>query len=378
MDGQKVIKKKKSHYFEIYISKVLKQITDNSGITSNCKQQLNSALCIITKHISNTALNIVTLSKKKTITDKEISTAIKMTFSDILLTNSLSEGDTAIQKYKNFNKEDYKEEKLLLCKQNKAGIIFSPSLVEKFLRQFGYLKIMVNSLAPIYLAAVLEYLTYEILDISNEICKENKRVRINIRDMEVAIRSDNEINNLFIKLNINLLGGGVIPFIHSSLITKPKKKLKQSENKKNNRRFHSGTVAIRNIKKQQKFSDTLIFAKLSFEHFVRHIFKENSCDNNIKIGKDVFITLQHFIEQYIINILKNANFLAIHAGRIKLIPVDIGLISYLNNKSKNPYQDEEVNNLLSIIDDNDEENNGSLTSVVEELTSENDETDYSE
>ena len=241
-----------------------------------------------------------------------------------------------------------------------------------------YVKIMVNSFASIYLASVLEYLTYEILDISNEICKDNKRVRINIRDIEVAIRSDSEINNLFIKLNINLLGGGVIPFIHSSLITKPKKKLKQVDNKKNNRRFHSGTVALRNIKKQQKFSDTLIFAKLSFEHFVRHIFKENSNDINTKISKDAFIILQHFIEQYIINVLKNANFLAIHAGRIKLTPVDIGLISYLNNKSKNPYQDEEVNNLLSIINDNDGENTLTLTSITEELISENDETDYSE
>jgi histone H2A len=375
MDEQKVIKKKKSHYFEIYISKVLKQVCDNSGITLNCKQQLNSALCIITKHISNIALNIVISSKKKTITDKEISSAIKMTFSGILLDNSLNEGNNAIQKYKNFDKKEKQEEKLLLCKQIKAGILFSPSLVEKFLRQFGYIKIMVNSLAPIYLAAVLEYLTYEILDISNELCKENKKVRINIRDMELAIRTDNELNNLFIKLNINLLGGGVIPFIHSSLITKPKKKLRQNENKKNNRRFHSGTVAIRNIKKQQKFSDTLIIAKLSFEHFVRHIFKENLLDVNTKISKDVFITLQHFIEQYIINILKNANFLAIHAGRIKLTPVDIGLISYLNNKSKNPYQDEEVNDLLSMIDDNDGENTEVLTSITEELSTEN---DYSE
>jgi len=371
MDEQKVIKRKKSHYFEVYISKVLKQICDKSGITSNCKQQLNSALCIITKYISNIALNIVTSSKKKTITDKEISSAIKMTFSGILLENSLNEGYNAIQKYKGFDKEESNEEKLLLCKQIKAGIIFSPSLVEKFLRQFGYIKIMVNSLAPIYLAAVLEYLTYEILDISNEICKENKRVRINIRDIELAIRTDNELNNLFVKLNINLLGGGVLPFIHSSLITKPKKKLKQTENKKNNRRFHSGTVAIRNIKKQQKFSDTLIFAKLSFEHFTRHIFKENVVDTNIKISKDVFITLQHFIEQYIINILKNANFLAIHAGRIKLTPVDIGLISYLNNKSKNPYQDEEVNDLLTIMDDDDGEN-------TETMNSSTSETDYSE
>jgi histone H2A len=375
MDEQKVVKKKKSHYFEIYISKVLKQVCDNSGITLNCKQQLNSALCIITKHISNTALNIVIASKKKTITAKEISSAIKMTFSGILLDNSLNEGNNAIQNYKDFDKKEIQEEKLLLCKQIKAGVIFSPSLVEKFLRQFGYIKIMVNSLAPVYLAAVLEYLTYEILDISNELCKENKKVRINIRDMELAVRTDNELNNLFIKLNINLLGGGVIPFIHSSLITKPKKKLRQTENKKNNRRFHSGTVAIRNIKKQQKFSDTLIIAKLSFEHFVRHIFKENLPDTNTKISKDVFITLQHFIEQYIINILKNANFLAIHAGRIKLTPVDIGLISYLNNKSKNPYQDEEVNDLLSIIDDNDGENTEVLTSIAEELSSEN---EYSE
>lgn len=374
MDDQKVNKKKKSHYFEVYISKVLKQILENGGITSNSKQQLNSALCIITKHISNIALNIVTLSKKKTITEKEIISAIKMTFSGILLTNSLNEGNNAIQKFKDFDKEESKEEKLLLCKQIKAGIIFSPSLVEKFLRQFGYVKIMVNSLAPIYLAAVLEYITYEILDIANEMCKENKRARINIRDIELAVRCDDELNNLFIKLNINLLGGGVIPFIHSSLITKPKKKLKQNDNKKN-RRYHSGTVALRNIKKQQKFSDTLIFAKLSFEHFVRHIFKDNLPDTNTKISKDVFITLQHFIEQYIINILKNANFLAIHAGRIKLTPVDIGLISYLNNKSKNPYQNEEINDILSINNDEEENNEGS-SDYSTSLT--NYDTEYSE
>ena len=70
--------------------------------------------------------------------------------------------------------------------------------------------------------------------------------------------------------------------------------------------------------------------------------------------------------------------MAIHAGRIKLTPVDIGLISYLNNKSKNPYQDEEINNLLSIMDDNYEENTLTLISITEEITSENDETDYSE
>ena len=37
-------KKKKSRFFETYISKVLKQISDKNGITSNSKQQLNSSI----------------------------------------------------------------------------------------------------------------------------------------------------------------------------------------------------------------------------------------------------------------------------------------------------------------------------------------------
>ena len=220
MDEPKAVKKK-THFFEIYISKVLKQVSENGGITMNAKQQINSCLCTIAKHISFTSLNITMLSKKKTITEKEIISAIKILFTDELLNNSLTEGNNAINNFKN-SKDSHLGEKNI-CRQKKAGIIFSPSLLEKFLKQFGYIKIMVSSLAPVFLAAVLEYLTYEILDISNDICKENKRVRINVRDLELSIRSDIELDNLFTKLNINLLGGGVIPFIHSSLITKPKK-----------------------------------------------------------------------------------------------------------------------------------------------------------
>ena len=47
---------------------------------------------------------------------------------------------------------------------------------------------MVTSYAPVYLAAVLEYLTYEILDLASIYCKDNKRIRITIRDLEVVIR----------------------------------------------------------------------------------------------------------------------------------------------------------------------------------------------
>jgi len=348
METNKIQKKKKSHFFETYILKVLKQISEVSNITSNAKQQINSFLCILSKHITNKIIELTIFSKKKTISDKEVANSLKIVLCGELLKNSLSEGEKAINTFKNH--KDISEtvtDKNIVCRQDKAGILFPPSLIEKFLRQFGYNKIMITSLSPIYLSAVLEYITFEILDLANNYCTENKRVRITIRDIELAIRTDEELDRLFLKLNISLLGGGVIPFIHSSLLNKNSKKPLKN---KVYRRFHSGTVAIRNIKKQQKFSDSLIFARLSFEKFVRQIFKDNKYDEKIKISKEVFIVLQYFIEQYIVNILKNANLLVIHAGRVKLLPVDIGLISYFNNNSKNPYSEtiEDNIDILSI------------------------------
>ena len=45
-----------------------------------------------------------------------------------------------------------------------------------FLRNFGFSKFMVTSTAPVYLAAVLEYITAEILDLSAKSASNNKRI----------------------------------------------------------------------------------------------------------------------------------------------------------------------------------------------------------
>ena len=348
---EKTIRRKKNHYYEIYISKVIKQISENCGITSNAKQQLNSFLCILSKHISLVVTRLTIIGKKKTISEKEILNALSIILNGELLKNSLIEGERAIKNFKNDDKKG--------SRQNKAGIIFPPSITEKFLRNFGNSKLMVTSSAPVYMAAALEYLTYEILDLSCMYTKDNKRIRITIRDLEIITKNDVEINKLFTKLNISFLGGGVIPFIHNSLLKKKKKK--KTLNSNNKHRFRPGTVAIRNIKKYQKESDTLILAKSSFEKIVRNIFNEIKMEN-VKISKDVFIILQHFIEQYIVKLFYNANFLAIHSGRVKLISTDIAFISYLFNDSKNPYNNVINDNLILTTNEIQEDN------ILEEYT----------
>lgn len=349
---QLITKKKNTHFFETYISKVLKQVAPNNGITSNAKQQLNSFLCILLKFISNKVLFLTTLAKKKTISIKEIENALKIVLNGELLANSLKEGEKSCETFKNIENKGNNS-----SRQTKANIIFPPSIVEKFLRNFGYSKIMISSLVPVYLASVLEYITSEILDISVFACKQNKHIRITIRDIELSIRCDNDFNYLFNKLNISFLGGGVVPYIHSSLLNNKKQKKKKDKEKDNKEqkghRFRYGTIAIKNIKKQQKKSDSLILSKSPFEKLVRHIFNQYNNDNNVKISKDVFIIIQHFIEQYIVNILKNANFLAIHAGRVKLIPTDIELFNSFLNFTQNPYISNEKIDLLMISQQDD-------------------------
>ena len=354
-------KKKKTHFFEIYISKVLKQVSENCGITSNAKQQLNSFLCFLSKYLSKIIIDLTIY--------KEIINSLSLTVSGELLKNSILEGEKAVENFKN--------NKVKGTRQNKAEIIFPPSIVEKFLRNFGNSKIMVTSSAPVFLSAALEYITYEILDIASIYCTDNKRMRITIRDLEIVVRTDIELNNLFNKINISFLGGGVISFIHPSLLNKNKKK-KTLKNTKNQHRFRPGTVAIRDIKKYQKLSGNLILPKSSFEKIIRNIFLQNSeNDKNIKISKNVFIIIQYYIEQYIVKLLYNSNFLAIHSNRVKLLPIDIAFISYLNNDTKNPYnsslsceneidiftinnhndssQQISTNNLLSLNNDNDDD-----------------------
>ena len=137
------IKKKKSRYFETYISKVLKQVSSSNGITSNAKQQLNSVICMVAKEISKTVIHLTEIAKKKTISHKEVENAIKLLFSGELSNNSILEGVKSVDKFSTENSKGS-------SRQGKAGIIFPPSVSEKFLRNFGYSKVMVTSSAPIF------------------------------------------------------------------------------------------------------------------------------------------------------------------------------------------------------------------------------------
>ena len=349
-------KKKKSRYFETYISKLLKNVSEKNGITSNAKQQLNSVLCILAQRMCDVVLQLTSVANKKTVSVKEVENAVRVMFNGELAKNSLQEGHTAVEKYGD-NEDTVKG----ASRQDRAGILFPPSITDKFIRHsgFGYAKIMITSSAPVFMAAVLEYLTAELLDMSATIARDNKRVRITIRDLEMSVRTDNEFNTLFNTYNLEFLGGGVVPFIHESLLAKkPRKKGRRTtDDTKKTHRFRPGTVALRDIRRYQKTSNVLTFAKCPFERMVRAFIKEHN--ESMKISKEVFTILQHFMEQYLVGVLRDANMAAIHAGRVKLMQSDIQFVLTLRKRTLDsqegslPYEAPEDEG--EIVDEGDEE-----------------------
>ena len=97
----------------------------------------------------------------------------------------------------------------------KAGLQFPVGRVHRLLKKGNYAN-RIGAGAPVYLAAVMEYLTAEILELAGNAARDNKKHRINPRHLQLAIRNDEELNKLLSGVTISQ--GGVLPNIISTLL----------------------------------------------------------------------------------------------------------------------------------------------------------------
>ncbi|KAJ7583275.1 histone 2A [Mycena floridula] len=97
----------------------------------------------------------------------------------------------------------------------KAGLVFPVARVHRMLKRENGNK-RIASGAPIYLAAVLEYLVAELVELAGNAAQDNNKRRIIPRHLQLAIRNDEELTKLLDKVWIS--EGGVIPFLHPDLL----------------------------------------------------------------------------------------------------------------------------------------------------------------
>merc|ERR1712099_46744 len=108
-----------------------------------------------------------------------------------------------------------------MTKAARAGLQFPVGRIARFMKQGRHAE-RVGAGAPVYLAAVLEYLAAEVLELAGNAAKDNKKTRIIPRHIQLAIRNDEELNKLLSSTTI--ASGGVLPNIAGALLPKGGKK----------------------------------------------------------------------------------------------------------------------------------------------------------
>lgn len=108
-----------------------------------------------------------------------------------------------------------------VSRSQKAGLQFPVGRIARFLKKGKYAE-RVGAGAPVYLAAVMEYLAAEVLELAGNAARDNKKNRIIPRHIQLAVRNDEELSKLL--GNVVIANGGVLPNIHATLL--PKKSAK--------------------------------------------------------------------------------------------------------------------------------------------------------
>ena len=205
--------------FRLAINKALKQVHPDTNMTQEAKNEVNLMLHSALDKILCSSNHLIASTHGKTTSSRTIQNAVRLNLPGELAKHAVSEGTKAVTKYTSSIETGQGTKKHKISRSSRAGLQFPIGRVENIIRAKLQNCGRLGLGAPVYLAAVIEYLSAEILELSGNAARDNKRVRIKTRDILLAVANDAELTKLFKDVT---LSGGVLPNIHAVLLPKTK------------------------------------------------------------------------------------------------------------------------------------------------------------
>lgn len=316
----------KEKSFKVYIIRLLKTVHPGVRLTRTALEAMDSILRVIADRLVDRALVLTANDDKKTISEREIQTAVRMVFPQDFAEDTVVFSSDVLAKYETSEAERQGQPiEKAQTRESRCGLVFSVSAAEKYVRRFGQIGFHVSAGAPVVLAAILEYFMTCLLRETGNVTKNAKKITISVRHLFLATTNGNVlqfVNNL----GIVFLEGGVQP---QTIQNKQHKRLKRqkTENESKVHRWRPGTKTVMQIRRLQKTGDMLM-QHAPFNNLVRELissYEPDASETKTRLTADFCTTLQAFTEDRMIQLMRRANLLAVHAGRETVYARDVVL-----------------------------------------------------
>lgn len=208
--------------FNMYIYRLLRQIHPDAGMSGDGLSSVNNFVRIMIKLImQNVNRLILNSGGRKTLSSREVQMAIRLTLPGELSKHAVSEGVKAVTKYnssEDFVRREPGVKAAPVARSRRAGIVFPVTRIENIMLELSTLE-RKSGTAAVYMAAAVEYVIAEILELAGNAARDAKKVRITPRHLKLAILNDGELTKLFKGV---VMSGGVRSNINPALV--PEKK----------------------------------------------------------------------------------------------------------------------------------------------------------
>lgn len=323
--------------FRPYIHDIREQVHPDHKLTKNTVNTINRVLNLLGAKIAKSALTIALSQKKKTISSHDVSYGIRVSLPKELAKHANSEMTKACTKFQTTSSADIKPTPLKSkpigsLNARRAGILISPSRARQFFRSFD---MRISSSTPVALAAVLDYIAADLLEVAGQNAISSKRVIISNQDVFRAVDMDVDLTCMFSRLNIafgskyhvnkevNKADRKKALYLHNGFAKNDKEKLKGGMTLTHKGKARPGIKALKDVINQQA-SNNPIIPKAPLSRLVREIAQE-SANPDIRFTGESINQIREYIEGYMGQVLSSADLLRRHAKRKTLKPVDLQL-----------------------------------------------------